>query len=191
MKRKKRENRKRRGTPVSAKETSIIAALYISQPFNEGIYAKVEEEYEQVAKSEKGIRKRMSKPTIRKVCKHLRLEELRQKSLEKIRELYQQKGQEILKDNLGLVQKMKGIIVRRVVGDPDRAIPGADASFKDLDRFIRLESFLQGGPDSRPDSPLNIGIILDGNADTEQLQRELDENLAVLGSDEIPTVNRG
>jgi hypothetical protein len=175
------------GLLLNRKESTLLAKLYTSQPSIEGINAKVKREFEEAARHTKGIRKTISKLTIARFRNMFGLEEMRLKNFELIKDKLRQAGEEGAESNLKLTQRIKGAIAKALLTESGELIP--EPTVLDLDRTIRLESFLQGGPDSRPDNPINIGVIVEDDK-IVRLEQELEDNLTVLGRGEVSPINR-
>lgn len=139
-------NRKLSGIPLSKKEIKLICAIYTSQPVEYAILAKVREEFLAYAKKDKKMRKDISTATIGNLRDELKLEELRLKNMQEIRERYRIDGENIAESNLSLVREMKRIIRARLIGNEENPLTWVEPKYTDLEAFIKLELYLTGGP---------------------------------------------
>jgi len=89
-----------------------------------------------------------------------RLAELKRKALKR----EEDKVVKRLKENLEIVRFAKNRLYEKIKSGEDKTA----STYADLDRLIRLEQFLEGGPDSRPVHQIEITYVDAGSVPTEQ-----------------------
>ena len=146
------------GHALTGPELALIVSFYCAQPTKTGLLARIKKE----SRIEKDWdRKDVTTQTIANMRDEWDLEQRRLANIASFADKAQARGKSLLDDNLEIVRKMKGVIIQRLLKQRDYIIDKKTKKtvildaikpfFADLERFVRLESFLTGGPDSRPD----------------------------------------
>lgn len=135
----------------------------------------------------------ISKATVNKYRKTGGWDKLAEKiSKEADKKLVKKLGKQMA-DNLSIVGEVKAMVLKalRRFHDNDELIP----SVNDLDKIIRLEEFVQGNPDSRPDSSVTLNQVvhnITNQSDKELLEliKSGEHKYKTLGKEAGKPVNR-